>query len=273
MKKILVVLSLIAAIFSLASCAGQKEDNTIVVGTMQQPGEPLLKHIKTAFEEKGYTLKITLYTDFNLPNQALAEGSVDANLFQHEPFLNTYNSANGTNLAVAAKLYDCVYGGYTKKDIKSVNDIPAKSKISIASDASNMSRCLYILAAEGLITLDKTEGLVNLDNIVKNDKELNIVPMSTAAIASTLDDEDTYLGIVNATFAIAAGLAGKEMICSEQDPEHVNANILAVRSEDLDKKFVADLVEVLTSDDSKDFINTTWQGTIIPYFLNRLENK
>ena len=138
---------------------------------------------------------------------------------------------------------------------------------------SNMSRCLYILAAEGLITLDKTEGLVNLDNIVKNDKELNIVPMSTAAIASTLDDEDTYLGIANATFAIAAGLTGKEMICSEQDPEHVNANILAVRSEDLDKKFVADLVEVLTSDDSKDFINTTWQGTIIPYFLNRLENK
>ena len=121
MKKILGVIALLlTCVLTLASCGVNKE-NLIVVGTMAQPGEPILESIREALKEEGYELKIQLYSDFNAPNQALAEGTVDANLFQHEPFLNTYNSSNGTDLYCAAKLYDCVYGGYTRKNITSLD--------------------------------------------------------------------------------------------------------------------------------------------------------
>ena len=98
MKKIIIAITLLlTCILSLTGCRGIDE-NTIVVGTMSQPGEPILESIRAELEEKGYTLKIQLFSDFNTPNEALAEGSIDANLFQHEPFLNTYNNANKTNL-------------------------------------------------------------------------------------------------------------------------------------------------------------------------------
>ena len=273
MKKILSVFALLfACILTLASCGGNKE-NTIVVGTMAQPGQPIIESIREALKKEGYDLEVKLFSDFNTPNQALAEGSIDANLFQHEPFLNTYNTSNNTDLYCAAKLYDCVYGGYTKKGITSLNQIPEGKTITIANDSSNMIRCLKILAASGVITLiDELPATVNATDIdsyiASNPKNLVIKPISTNMIAASLNDEDTYLGLVNATFAIAAGLTKDQLLCQEADPEHVNANILACRTEDKDSAKIAALVKVLTSDDTAKFIDDTFKGTIIPYFVS-----
>ena len=263
---------------NLSSC--KKAENLIIIGTMQQPGEPILKHIQTEFEAKGYQLKIQLFTDFNMPNQALAEGSIDANLFQHEPFLNTYNEANHTTLFNAATLYDCVYGGYSKKkELLESNDPivelkkiaqTKKVKVSIASDASNLSRCLFILANSGLIELKENVQVATLNDITTKPEKLEILPMATASIATSLDNEDTYLGIVNATFAIAAKLSNSQLICKEQDENHVNANILAVRSEDKNQTWLNDLVISLTSESTKKYIEETFNGTIVPYFVNHI---
>ena len=273
MKKILSVLALLlTCIFTLASCGVNKE-NTIVVGTMAQPGEPILESVRDALKEKGYDLKIQLFSDFNTPNQALAEGSIDANLFQHEPFLVNYNNANGTDLYCAAKLYDCVYGGYTRKNISSLDQIPEGKTITIANDASNMLRCLKILAASNVITLiDELPATLNATDIneyiASNPKNLVINPIATNMIAASLNDENTYLGLVNATFAIAAGLTSDQLLCKEADPEHVNANILACRADNKDSDKIKALVEVLTSDATATFINAQFKGTIIPYFVD-----
>ena len=274
MKKLFSLLVALVAVFScftLTSCLGNNE-NVIVVGTMAQPGEPILNSVKEALKEKGYELKVQLFSDFNTPNQALAEGSIDANLFQHEPFLNTYNTSNKTDLYCAAKLYDCVYGGYSKKGITSVDEIPTGAKITIANDASNMTRCLKILEAAGLIELNELPATVNATDVNEyiktNEKQLKITPIATNMIAASLNDEDVYLGLVNATFAIAAKLTSNELICQEADPEHVNANILACRADNKDSLKIQALVEVLTSDATATFIEDTFSGTIIPYFVS-----
>ena len=205
MKKLFCLcLCLVSFLCVLSSC--KKDENIIIVGTMYQPGEPILNFVKDKFEEKGYQLKIQLFNNFSLPNDALAEKSIDANLFQH-----------------------------------------------------------------GLITLEENIETAMIENIVSNPKNLQIVPVSAELIAQTLDDEDTYLGIVNATYAIAAGLTDKQLICQEADPQHKNANILAVRSEDVHKQWVKDLIEVLTDEETIQFIQDTFKGTIVPY-CQRVDN-
>ncbi len=270
MKKFITLLVCFLTVLCLVtSCQDDKNQNgskkKVVVGTMIQPGSPILKFIEDEFEAKGYKLEIKLFTDFSMPNIALAEGSIDANLFQHTPFLNTYNEANGTNLVSVLEYYDCVYGGYTKKGITSVDEIPNGSTITIANDASNMSRCLFILEASGLIEIKDGVTLATMEDITSNPKNLKIVPMNTNMIASSLEDKNTYLGLVNATFAIAAGLSSNELVCQEQDPEHINANIVAVQAKDKDDQWVKDLIEVLTSEKTKKFIEEEFKGTIIPY--------
>lgn len=269
MKKII---TLTLCLFSLLGLLTSCNNNTIKIGTMLQPGDPILNYIKDAYEAKGYKLEIVLYTDFSMPNVALEEGSIHANLFQHTPFLDKYNDANGTNLVSVLEYYDCIYGGYSKKGITSVDQIPNGSKVTIASDASNMSRCLFILESAGLITLKEGTVEATLESIATNPKNLQIIPINTNLIAASLDDEDTYLGLVNATFAITAGLTSNELVCQEQDPEHINANIVAVRSEDVEEQWLKDLIELLVAEDTQKFIEDTFKGTIIPY-CKEVENQ
>lgn len=274
MKKIILVLLFVLALsLGLTSC---KKDNKIIIGTMSNPGEPYIKSIQKDFEEKGYQLEIKIFDSFDTPNVALNEGSIDVNLFQHEPFLNTYNEQNNTNLYCAAKLYDCVYGAYSKK-ISSKEELSSSKakKVTIANDASNMKRCLNILAAEGIIEVEYPEsGLLDPNHVdqyvVSNPYNLVISPVATASIAPSLEDEDVVLGIVNATFAINAGLTSELLICEEADPNHINANILACRYEDKDQAWLKDLIEVLTSDRSKNYLLDTFGGTIKPYFVSNI---
>ena len=162
MKKLVNLFSLVlvlALCLCLGACGGK--ENVVRIGTMAQPGEPILKYIEEKYEALGYELEWELYSSFEFVNPALSEGSIDANLFQHEPYLNTYNAANNDTLKVAAKLYDCVYGGYTKKGINSLDEMPEGAKIAVAQDASNLSRCLYILDAAGVIDLKEGIGYGN----------------------------------------------------------------------------------------------------------------
>lgn len=248
---------------------------TIKVGTMSQPGEPILNYIEDEMEERGYHLEIQLSAEFDPLNQALADGSIDVNLFQHEPYLISYNNAHGTNLYNACTMYDCVYGAYSYK-ITAKEDLKGSDKktIAIANDSSNLKRCLDLLAAEDIIKLtygNTTEfSASDIDSYYETMPSYSgiyLKPMSTSSIAQALNDDDVYLGIVNATFAINAGLGSEELIFEEKDEEHVNANILACRDEDKDAEWLKVLVEVLTSQDTATFIQNEFKGTIKPYFV------
>ena len=275
MKKLLTLtLAALSLSFGLTACNNGKK--TIYIGTMAQPGEPILKYIEKEFEEKsGYNMEIQIYTDFATPNNALAAKEIQANLFQHQPYLDTYNTANNTDLQCACIMYDCAYGGYSKK-VTSLTDIPDGKKITIANDASNMKRCLDILAVEGLIVVDYGETAASdlnpnniNDYISSNPHNYNISPISTSLIAASLDDSDTYLGIVNATFAIAAGLGSNaSLLCQESDPTHKNANIVAVAKNNLEADWCKTLVEILTSSDTDAFVSQTFGSTITPYHGN-----
>lgn len=269
MKKISLLLLVALCFIGLATFSGcsQDDENTIKVGTMANPGDPILKSVKKAYEAKGYKLKIVLFTDFAPINAALAEGSIDANLFQHEAYLNQYNTANSTNLEVAKKLYTCNYNVYSKK-IDNISDLPNGAKVAIADDSSNQSRCLRILEAQGLITLPENQAIVTKDDILTNPKNLNIVAMSTSLIATTLNDSDCYLGIVNATFALNAKLNETAKVVASEDMTDMdsNANLLAVRNGEKDSQWCKDLIEVLTSAETKSYIETTFTGIIHPYF-------
>lgn len=268
--KVTALLGICAVSLGLSSCGS---DDTIIIGTMAQPGQPILEHIKDEFEEKtDYKLEIQIFTDFATPNNALAAGEIDANLFQHAPFLETYNTNNNTTLETACIMYDCAYGAYSKK-VKTVDAIPNGAKITIANDASNMKRCLDLLDVLGLIKVDYgTTASSDLnpnnvnDYITSNEKNLIISPISTSLIASSLNDQDVYLGIVNATFAIAANLGTtSNLLGKESDPTHKNANIVAIRSEDRDAEWKNTLVEILTSSETDTFVNDTFGSVITPY--------
>ena len=147
MKKLLsLALSLAIGLTTLVGCGGNSGKTKIIVGTMAEPGQPILEAIRDDFEAKGYELELQIFNSFDLVNPPLANGSIHANLFQHEPYLNTYNADNNEDLVVAKKLYLPVYGIYSKK-YKTLEEIPNGAQIAVPADASNLSRSLKILAS------------------------------------------------------------------------------------------------------------------------------
>lgn len=251
---------------------------TIKVGTMSQPGEPIFEHIKDEMEELGYKLEIEIYSEFDPLNNALVDGSIDVNLFQHEPYLISYNEAHNTNLFNACTMYDCVYGAYSYK-IDEIADLKGNDKkvIAIANDSSNLKRCLDLLAANNIIrttygdiTSFSATDILNYYELLPGYENLVITPMATSSIAEALNDSNCYLGIVNATFAINAGLGSSELIFEEADPNHINANILACRDEDKNASWLHDLINILTSDETANFIEEEFMGTIKPYFVSHI---
>lgn len=262
---------LVAALTFIAGCNDSSKP-TIKIGVMAEPGRPIVEFAKKAFEEKGYRLEILTYSAFDLVNPPLSDGSIDANLFQHEPYLANFNKTNSNKkLAVAKKLYLPEYAVYSKK-FDSLDAITSGLKALVPDDASNLSRSLYILDSLKVIELNAAKKsaneIVNEADIIKNSKNLVITKMASSLIAASLINDDTAFGVINASFAIPANLAtsakilGKEVL---QDPL-VNANILAVREEDLEKQWVKDLVTVLTSKDCFDFITSRYPGIITPSF-------
>lgn len=272
---ILGALLIVLTSFIISNRVSASANTKITFGTMSQPGEPILEAMKEDIEAKGYTVEIKIYNEFDALNHALVDGSIDVNLFQHEPYLLSYNKQHNASLYNALTMYDCLYAGYTKKVIK-ISDLKSKGKlkkIAVANDSSNLKRCLELLAAEGLITLNLPDGNLSasdIKNYYETSYAIEIVPMATASIAQSLDDSDIYMGIVNATFAINAGLGKDLMICSEKDLEHKNANILAIREENKDSIWVKDIVEVLSSNKCKNFILNEFDGVISPYFISHI---
>lgn len=251
---------------SLVGCSNSspesKEDKTIKVGATLVPGGELLEELKPLIEEKGYKLEVLTFNDYVLPNESLNNGEIDANLFQHKPYLDEAVKSKGYKIMAGSKLYVCPGVLYSKK-INSIDEFKRGDKIAISDNAASASKSLRYLEGEGLIAL-KEGDIVGVKDITENPKNLEFVQLDVAQIPPAL--EDVTAGFVDTTYAIPAGLSAKKDGIYTAPINDEYANLLAYRIEDKNREKIKVLEEVLTSDKCRELIESKYNGIVIPVF-------
>lgn len=220
----------------------------------------VVNSMELSLEELGYDLEVVSFDDITLPNVALTEGSIDANLYQHEPFLNTYNSDNNTNLEFVEPLFGGFTALYSSK-YETVDEIPEGARIGIFSDASNQHRALVLAQDEGMITLNaKEEGLFNLLDIKDNPKNLELIPLESTPLVGSIDDLDA--SFIQGTSMYLAGKDPNSYIARESDNSEYGIG-LVVSEENKDVDWVGDVLKAFRTDDTKQKINDHYKGSYI----------
>lgn len=267
MKKILsLVIAGILCLTALASCGGS-DDKTITVAASTAPHAEILEQCKSVMAEKGYTLEIRVMDDYVTPNVATDDGEVDANYFQHQPYLDQFNAEKGTKLVSVAKVHYEPYGIYAGT-CASLDALEDGAVIAVPNDATNEARALLLLEANGLITLAEGAGLTATKNdITDNPKNLDIREMEAALLPTVLDE--VAFAVINGNYAISAGLNVADALAVEDaasEAAQTYANVLVVKegNENIDK--VKALIEALHSDAIRDYITTTYAGAVVPIF-------
>ncbi|MCQ2455864.1 MAG: MetQ/NlpA family ABC transporter substrate-binding protein [Clostridia bacterium] len=249
----------------LASCGKKSDDKTLTVAASSTPHAEILEKCKSAFEEKGFKLDIKVMDDYIIPNNSTESGDVDANYFQHTPYLDQFNEENGTHLVSVAKVHYEPYGIYAGT-CSSLDEIEDGAKIAVPNDATNEARALQLLAANGLITLKEDAGLTATKNdIIENPKDLDIAEVEAAMIPGMLDD--VAVGVINGNYAIGAGLKVSEALAVEDknsEAAQTFANILVVKEGNEKNEAVLALVEVLQSEEIQNFIAEKYDGAVVP---------
>lgn len=241
-----------------------QELQTIKVGASPAPHAEILNKAAEVLKEQGYELEIVEYSDYVQPNVALANGDLDANYFQHLPYLEQYNEENGTDLVSAGAIHYEPFGIYAGKT-SSLDELQDGAQVAVPNDATNEARALLLLEAQGLITLKEDAGLSATKNDIEENKlNLDIVEIEAAQLPRSLSDVD--IAIINGNYAIEAGLSVSDALAIE-DSDSLAAttygNIVAVRSGDENNEAIQALVNALKSDEVKSFIEEEYQGAVV----------
>ncbi|MBC2582372.1 MetQ/NlpA family ABC transporter substrate-binding protein [Clostridium sp. DJ247] len=272
MKKIAAILVSSTLILGLAAC-GAKQDSststtaandkkTIVVGATPVPAGEVLKEVKPLLEKKGYKLEIKEFTDYIIPNTSLASGDLDANMYQHTPFLENFNKEKHTDLVPVTKVYLPPLGVYSKT-VKNIQDVKQGATIAVPNDPTNETRALRLLEKSGLIKLKSGDILTKLD-LIENKKGIQIKELDAPQLPRVLGEVD--LAVINANYALDAKLNPSKDAILLEDKNSQYVNVLATRKEDKDKPYVKALSEALTSPEIKKFIEEKYKGSVIPAF-------
>ena len=268
-KKILALTLAAAASLSLLVGCGSKTDDAkvITVGASPAPHAEILEVAKDIMAEEGYNLEIKTFNDYIMPNEAVEDGSIDANYFQHITYMNDFNASNGTHLVSVAEIHYEPFGLYAGKTA-SLDALPDGAQIAVPNDATNEARALLLLEQEGLITLNKDAGInATILDIVDNPKNLEIVELEAAQIPSRLADVD--LAVINGNYAIGADLKVSDALAIESaDGAAATAyvNVLAVKEGRENDEAIQALVKALKSDEVKEYMEETYQGSVVPVF-------
>lgn len=249
-----------------AGTKAQGEDlEKVVVGATPAPHAQILEAAMPLMAEKGYHLEIKEYTDYIQPNMALESGDLDANYFQHINYLESFNEERGLNLVSAGDIHYEPFGIYAGKTA-TLGELANGAKVAVPNDTTNEARALLLLQDQGLITLKEDAGInATKKDIEVNDKNLDIVEIEAAQIPRSLQDVD--IAIINGNYAIEAGLNISDALAVENgDSVAVQnyKNIVAVQEGHEEDPAIQVLVEVLKSDEIKEFIDTTWKGAVVP---------
>ena len=247
--------------------AASGELEKLVVGASPAPHAEILEAAREVLASKGYDLEIVEYTDYVIPNNALDSGDLDANYFHHKPYLDSFNEQNGTDLVSAGAIHYEPFGIYAGKTA-SLDALPDGATVLVPNDITNEARALLLLEAQGLLTLKEDAGLeATPTDIVDNPKNLEFVELEAALLPRSLPDED--IAVINGNYAIEAGLKMSDALAVE-DSDSLAAttygNVVAVRAEDAESDKTKALIEALTSPEVKEFIETTYEGAVVPLF-------
>ena len=303
MRKRIAALLLGLAVVSLAACGGQKADTKtetkketeagsekatenekaaesekateaaaasgetvkIKIGATPSPHAEILEAAKDALKKKGVEIEIVTYNDYVQPNIATDEGQIDANYFQHQPYLDDFNKENNTHVVSVGKIHYEPFGIYAgkSKDLKNIQD---GAKIAVPNDTTNEARALLLLEANGIIRLKDGAGLTaTKQDIVENPHNVEIYEVEAAQIPRSLDSVD--FACMNGNFAIQANYKPSEALAAEKsdsEAAQTYANIIAVAEKNKDTAWAKTLVEVLTSKEIQDFINKKYEGGVVP---------
>ncbi len=239
----------------------------LVVGATPAPHAEILEVVKPLLAKKGYDLEIQEFTDYVLPNRALEEGDIDANYFQHIQYLDSYNEQNGTDLANAGEIHYEPFGIYAG-NTSDLAELPDGASVFVPNDITNEARALLLLQDQGLLTLKEGAGLeATPTDIEENPKNLDIVEMEAALIPRTMSDCD--IAIINGNYALQAGLNVADALAVEASDSlaaQTYANVVAVRAGDESSAKIQALVEALRSPEVKEFIETSYEGAVVPLF-------
>ncbi|MDR1600034.1 MAG: MetQ/NlpA family ABC transporter substrate-binding protein [Oscillospiraceae bacterium] len=258
------VLSLILALglaLTLGIAPALADNAKLTVGASPTPHGEILGFVVPLLAEQGVDLIVTEFTDYVLPNLALEEGDLDANYFQHRPYLNDFNANNGTHLVWLADVHYEPMGIYPGK-VKSLADLPDGAEVAVPNDTTNEARALLLLEAEGLIKLPEGAGLdVTVKDIAENPKNLKITELEAAQIPRALPDFD--IAVINGNYALEAGLvAGTDALAIEGKDSlaaDTFANGVVVKEGNEENEAALKLVEVLHSDAVRAFIEETYK--------------
>ncbi|WP_017751387.1 MetQ/NlpA family ABC transporter substrate-binding protein [Clostridium tyrobutyricum] len=270
-KKIIVLFLACILSFSLAACgstskseSSSKNKKSITVGT-SAIFKDILEQAKPEFDKDGYTLNIKVFDDLVTPNTALQEGSIDMNVYQHEPYLNQFNKSKGTNLEKYGTGVLKYFMGIYSKKITNINSIKNGATVTIPNDASNRARALKVLQSNGLIKLKSDVATPTKLDIVQNTKNLNIVEMDVLKLVNSLNDAD--FSVINSIVASQGNINPKSAIGYEDESESNKYSIvIAIKSGYSNKEIAERLEKALKSQNVKTYIEKRYKGAIVPLF-------
>jgi len=271
MKKKLLSVVLVAALAvgTLTACGSKEsaEDKVIKVAASATPHAEILEQAKAALADKGYDLQVTVFDDYVQPNLVVNSEEFDANYFQHVPYLDSFNEEQKTDLVNAGGIHYEPFGIYpgTKS---SLDDVADGDVIAIPNDTTNEARALLLLQDNGLLTLKDGVGLTaTVNDIVDNPKNISFEELEAAQVARVIG-EVAYV-VLNGNYALEAGLSvGKDSIAyesSDSEAAKTYVNIIAVKNGHENDAKIKALVEVLKSDAIVDYINSTYDGAVVPF--------
>ena len=270
MKKLIAVALTGALIFGTVGTSvvfAADDDKTITVAASETPHSEILEEAKPLLEAEGYDLEVTVFDDYVQPNEVVESGDFDANYFQHIPYLNSFNEEKGTHLVNAGGIHYEPFGIYpgTKS---SLDDIADGDTIAVPNDTTNEARALLLLQDNGIITLKDGVGLeATVHDIEENPYNVEIVELAAEQVARVAE-ETSYI-VLNGNYALQAGYSvAKDALAyetSDSEAAKTYVNVIAVKEGNENSDKIKALVDVLKSDEIKDFINEKYDGAVIPF--------
>ncbi|WP_397379543.1 MetQ/NlpA family ABC transporter substrate-binding protein [Pseudomonas sp.] len=253
---------LLAAVAALAAFSAQAESLNIAATAV--PHAEILEFVKPTLAAEGVELNIKVFTDYVQPNVQVAEKRLDANFFQHQPYLDEFNKSRGTELVSIAGVHVEPFGAYSSKH-KSLNDLPQGANVVIPNDATNGGRALLLLQKAGVITLKPEAGiLATPKDIVENAKAIKVRELEAATLPRVLTQVD--LALINTNYALEAKLNPTKDALAIEGSDSPYVNILVARADNKDNAGLQKLAKALNSDAVKAFIAEKYQGAVVPAF-------
>lgn len=267
MKKFLSLLGLITILTILAACGGGSDEGEalseeeLTVGVTAGPHEQILEKVAELAEEEGLTINVEVFQEYVMPNTALEEGELDANSYQHKPFLNDFIEDRGYNLVDVATTVNFPMGIYSTA-ISDVSELEEGDSVGLPNDPTNGARALMLFEDAGLITLDEDAGnSATVLDIIENPLDLNFVELEASQIPRQL--EELAAATINTNFAIEHGYVPTQDSIFIEASDSPWVNLLVVREENQDDPVVQQLIDLYQSEEIKQFVDETFEGSVV----------